>query len=266
MDHRTSLVLVCGICQVFGVRIIGCINDKIEILEDSPSPVTCEDIDDISDAVWRQGEGLIVGVCSADGICSNNVPNDFRLSRSPMSTKSQLTLVPGYRRHAGVTVTCQDQELYSFTTCTIVIIPSVRLPATDSSSSVKPETGSMSVATLTGAIIGSIAIVAVIVAVIVLLIVRRRRRLHRTSSEGSLPSDDSTTGPSHRGLPTIPPAIPPFYLDNKQTDTSSHPTGSVYEEPIPLANHSPGLTETPVPPKQEDDVYIELDIAYSATT
>lgn len=57
----------------------------------------------------------------------------------------------------------------------------------------------------------------------------RHLRVSGASSDGSLPSGDSTTGPSHRGLPTIPPAIPPFYRDNQRTDMSSHPTGRFRE-------------------------------------
>ncbi|XP_025102377.1 uncharacterized protein LOC112568979 isoform X2 [Pomacea canaliculata] len=120
----THLVLLCGAYGALGLRIINCNNDKVEIFEDSPAPVTCGDITSTADVVWRRGDGGNIGECRADGIegsCTKNLFNDYRLSRSPQSTESQLTLVPDYRRHAGVTVTCLDRGSYSTASCTLVI-------------------------------------------------------------------------------------------------------------------------------------------------
>ncbi|XP_025102395.1 uncharacterized protein LOC112568987 isoform X2 [Pomacea canaliculata] len=116
-------VLLCAGCGTSGIRIINCNNNKVEIFEDSPAPVTCGDITSTADVVWRLKNGLIIGECKADGTCSPGAAlyNDYRLTRSPQSTESQLTLVPDYRRHAGVTVTCQDRGGSSTASCTLVI-------------------------------------------------------------------------------------------------------------------------------------------------
>ncbi|XP_025102382.1 uncharacterized protein LOC112568981 isoform X2 [Pomacea canaliculata] len=116
------LFLLCGVCGTQGIRIINCNNNKVEIFEDSPAPVTCGDITSTASVVyWRRGDGVYIGECKADGTCTSNLYNDYRLSRSPMSTESQLTLVPDYRRHAGVTVTCEDRATGSTASCTLVI-------------------------------------------------------------------------------------------------------------------------------------------------
>ncbi|XP_025102396.1 uncharacterized protein LOC112568988 [Pomacea canaliculata] len=116
-------VLLCAGCGTSGIRIINCNNNKVEIFEDSPAPVTCGDITSTADVIWRLKNGLMIGVCKADGTCSPGAAlyNDYRLSRSPQSTESQLTLVPDYRRHAGRTVTCQDTVSGSTASCTLVI-------------------------------------------------------------------------------------------------------------------------------------------------
>ncbi|XP_025102433.1 uncharacterized protein LOC112569012 isoform X2 [Pomacea canaliculata] len=117
------LLLLCGVWGTQGIRIINCNNNKVEIFEDSPAPVTCGDIPGTSDVVWRLGDGVNIGECKADGTCTTALYNDYRLSRLPQSTESQLTLVPDYRRHAGVTVVCQDRNSGSIVpaSCTLVI-------------------------------------------------------------------------------------------------------------------------------------------------
>ncbi|XP_025102389.1 uncharacterized protein LOC112568984 isoform X2 [Pomacea canaliculata] len=115
------LTLLCSACGTTGIRIINCNNNKVEIFEDSPAPVTCGDITSVADVYWRRGDGVNIGDCSAVGTCSPDLYNDYRLSRSPQSTESQLTLIPDYRRHAGVTVTCQDGGGGYTASCTLVI-------------------------------------------------------------------------------------------------------------------------------------------------
>ncbi|XP_025102416.1 uncharacterized protein LOC112569000 [Pomacea canaliculata] len=119
----TFLAVLWAVCGSLGVRIINCNNNQVEIFEDSPAPVTCGDITSTADVVWLPGDGGNIGECKADGSCSPGTAlfTDFTLSRSPQSTESQLTLVPDYRRHAGVTVTCLDRGSGSTASCTLVI-------------------------------------------------------------------------------------------------------------------------------------------------
>ncbi|XP_025102366.1 uncharacterized protein LOC112568973 [Pomacea canaliculata] len=119
--HVMLFILIHGLRHARGVKIYNCNNNKVEIFEDSPAPVTCGDITSTNDVVWRRGDGVSIGVCSADGRCSPALYNDYIVSRSAQSTESQLTLVPDYRRHAGVTVTCQDKGGVSTASCTLVI-------------------------------------------------------------------------------------------------------------------------------------------------
>ncbi|XP_025102380.1 uncharacterized protein LOC112568980 isoform X2 [Pomacea canaliculata] len=115
-------VLLCGVYTTLGVRIINCSNNKVEIFEDSPAPVTCGEITSTSaDVRWLRGDGVNIGECNAGGTCINNLYNDYSLNRSPQSTESQLTLVPDYRRHAGLTVTCLEIGSLSTASCTLVI-------------------------------------------------------------------------------------------------------------------------------------------------
>ncbi|XP_025102364.1 uncharacterized protein LOC112568971 isoform X7 [Pomacea canaliculata] len=117
----TLLVVIYGTYKTLGTKIINCNNNKVEIFEDSPAPVTCGDISSTGDVEWRRGDGVSIGECKADGSCFTALYNDYRLSRSAQSTESQLTLVPDYRRHAGVTVTCHDRMGASTASCTLVI-------------------------------------------------------------------------------------------------------------------------------------------------
>ncbi|XP_025102367.1 uncharacterized protein LOC112568974 [Pomacea canaliculata] len=119
--HVTLFLLIHGLREATGLRIINCNNNKVEIFEDSPASVTCVDITSTIDITWLRGDGVIIGECSAAGSCTNNLYNDYRLNRSPQSTESQLTLVPDYRRHAGLTVTCLERGTGSTASCTLVI-------------------------------------------------------------------------------------------------------------------------------------------------
>ncbi|XP_025102386.1 uncharacterized protein LOC112568982 isoform X2 [Pomacea canaliculata] len=121
--HQLTLVLLTYyLHRSLEVRIINCTNTELQIFEDSPAPVTCGDITSADlDVVWRRSDGVSIGECSAAGTCRDDLYNDYRLSRSPMSTESQLTLVPDYRRHARLTVTCQEKARSSTDSCTLVI-------------------------------------------------------------------------------------------------------------------------------------------------
>lgn len=110
---------------LLGVMIYNCNNNKVEIFEDTPAPVTRGDISRTDHVVWKK-DGVSIHECDPGDTCDSL--HDYIVSRSPQSNESCLTLVPDYRRHAGVTVTCHvsrvtchDQRSLSTASCTIVI-------------------------------------------------------------------------------------------------------------------------------------------------
>lgn len=137
-DHETDwlwglrLIIKINLCTkaVFldisataALTIRNCINGQVEVYEDDGTVVTCSDIANPSDVVWRRGVGgEAIGECKADGTCSPvYLYHDYALSRAPYSSDSRLTILRDYRANGGLEVTCQQMGSTSSARCKLVI-------------------------------------------------------------------------------------------------------------------------------------------------
>ncbi|XP_025101145.1 uncharacterized protein LOC112568190 [Pomacea canaliculata] len=125
MTLTVHLLLVCLVYCTFAaaLTIRNCINGQVEVYEDDGTVVTCSDIANPSDVVWRRGVGgEAIGECKADGTCSPvYLYHDYALSRAPYSSDSRLTIVRDYRANGGLEVTCQQMGSTSSARCKLVI-------------------------------------------------------------------------------------------------------------------------------------------------